>query len=82
MSETSSFNLDFLSVQCGFGVDYSSRYYIHLLLPCFFFAEILGIVAFIWLLSFHRIRAVEAAKSKRKRKRHRTMGAEEVLRLT
>ena len=66
-------------VQCAFGVDYSSRYYIHLLLPLFFFAEILGIVVFIWLISTARIRAVESAKARPKR--YRTLESAELQRL-
>jgi hypothetical protein len=79
ISETSSFNLDFLEVQCAFGIGYSSRYYIHLLLPVFFFAEILGIVVFIWLISTMRIQAVESAKSRPKQ--YRKLSAEERKRL-
>jgi hypothetical protein len=57
-SESAGLNLDFLEMECAFGWKYSSKYNIFLMLPVFFFGEILLITSAVRLICYYRIREV------------------------
>lgn len=58
-SESAGLNLDFLEMECAFGWRYAAKYNWFLMLPVFFFGEILLITGAVRLVCWYRIRAVQ-----------------------
>ena len=69
VSDSANMNFDYLELECGFGFDYTAKYFIFLGLPVLFFVEMILITLFMRCLAHNAISAHKEAQAEKIRSR-------------